>query len=76
MNIKNQIICFTGKSIYTRNKMQQLAIRAGAKINTQITTDTTLLVIGQQSGSKLDLAIKKGIPIIADETFIKIVMKS
>lgn len=72
MKIKNQVICFTGKCIYSRSKMQTLARQSGARITGQITNDTTLLVIGKKSGSKLERAMNKGIPIIADETFIKL----
>jgi DNA ligase (NAD+) len=67
---KKEVICFTGKSLYTRINMQQLAKKAGADITHNITNKTTLLVVGQRSGSKLDRAFEKGVQIVADEEFL------
>lgn len=63
-------VCFTGKSIYQRHIMQEIAIKNGAKISNSITSKTTLLVVGLNAGSKLDKAQEKGISIISDEEFM------
>lgn len=76
MKLNKEVICFTGKSLFTRSKMSQLARQAGARITSNITKETTLLVIGQRSGSKLERAMQMNIPIMADEEFLKQVMKS
>jgi len=39
-------LCFTGKSEYSRNTMEEIAIKNGAEISNVITIDTTLLVVG------------------------------
>ncbi len=72
-NIKNEVVCFTGKSKYTRVNMQKLAIKHGAMISNNITNKTTLLVMGERPGSKLDRAYQREIPIIMDDEFLQIV---
>lgn len=69
-DIEGEVICFTGKSIYTRVKMQQLAKQHGAEISGDITSRTTMLVVGLRSGSKLERALFRGIRIIADEEYL------
>lgn len=63
-------ICFTGKSDYPRYTMQEIAIKNGAEISGNITSTTTLLVVGIKSGSKLDKALVNDIPIVSDEEFM------
>jgi DNA polymerase III epsilon subunit-like protein len=66
-----EVICFTGKSDYPRNTMQEIAIKNGAEISNNITTKTTMLIVGLDAGSKLDKAQEKGILIMSDEEFMK-----
>lgn len=65
-------ICFTGKSQFTRVTMEEIAIKNGAEISGNVTGNTTMLVVGLDAGSKLDKAQEKGISIISDEEFMKI----
>ena len=51
--------------------MQEIAIKNGAEISNNITSKTTLLVVGLDPGKKLDKAQEKGISIISDEEFMK-----
>lgn len=69
--LEGEVVCFTGKSDYPRNTMQEIAIKNGAKISETITSKTTMLVVGLDAGSKLDKAQEKGISIISDNEFMK-----
>lgn len=64
-------VCFTGKSEYPRNTMEEIAIKNGAEISNNITSKTTMLVVGLDAGSKLDKAHDKGISIISAEDLMK-----
>lgn len=68
--LEGEVVCFTGKSNYARNVMQEIAIKNGAEISDGITSKTTLLVVGLDAGSKLDKAQEKGISIISDSEFM------
>lgn len=69
--LDGEVICFTGKSDYPRNTMQEIAIKNGAEMSNSITSKTTVLVVGLDAGSKLDKAQEKGISIISDEEFMQ-----
>ena len=69
--LSNEVICFTGLSKYPRNTMQEIAIKNGATISQSVTKSTTILVVGEDPGSKLDKAQENGISIISDEYFMK-----
>lgn len=71
--LKNEVICFTGKSKYTRVEMERIAKLNGAKTTKHIYRATTLLVVGQRSGCKLDRALEKGIKIVADDAFLDLI---
>lgn len=69
--LDGEVICFTGKSDFPRNIMQEIAIKNSAEISNSITKKTTMLIVGSDAGSKLDKAQEKGIPIISDIEFMK-----
>lgn len=70
---RNEVICFTGKSKFIRIEMEKLAIRNGAIITRNITSKTTLLVMGLRSGSKLERAYSRGIKLMVDDEFLEII---
>ncbi|MDP4089783.1 MAG: BRCT domain-containing protein [Bacillota bacterium] len=70
--LEGEVVCFTGKSEFPRYIMQKLAIQNGAQATNSISTNTTMLVVGLNAGSKLDKAKRRGIIIISDEEFMKI----
>lgn len=70
--LDGEVVCFTGKSDYPRNIMQEIAIKNGAEISNNITSKTTMLVVGLDAGSKLDKAQEKCISIISDQEFMNI----
>lgn len=53
--------------------MERLAIKNGASIARNITNKTTLLVMGERPGSKLDRAFQKNIEIMMDDEFLLII---
>ena len=69
--LDGEFVCFTGKSDYPRNTMLEIAIKNGAEMSNNITSKTTMLVVGLDAGSKLDKAQEKGISIISDEEFMQ-----
>lgn len=69
--LEDEVVCFTGKSDYPRNTMEEIAIKNGAEISNTITTKTTILVVGMDTGGKLDKAQEKNISIISDDEFMK-----
>lgn len=69
--LAGESVCFTGKSDYQRHIMQEVALKNGAQISNNVTSKTTLLVVGLNAGArKLDSAQERGIPIISDEYFM------
>lgn len=72
-SLKGQVICFTGKSKYTRQVMHRLAIKNGGKVCGQISGKTTLLVMGERPGSKLDRAFDRRLPVMMDVEFLDLV---
>ncbi|EAC2775662.1 hypothetical protein KQY53_000595 [Listeria monocytogenes] len=66
-----EIICFTGTCSYTRKEMQSLAVLNGAEISNNITKTTSMLVVGENAGSKLDKAQENDLNIISDDEFMQ-----
>jgi len=74
--LKDEVVCFSGQSEYPRNTMQEIAIKNGAKLSSNITKKTTILVVGLNPGSKLNRAKEKGISIITDHDFLEMLSLS
>ena len=55
---------------FTRSSAQQALRSLGAKVKTAVTKDTTLLMAGDNAGSKLSKAVKLGAKIV-DEPYIR-----
>lgn len=70
--LEGEFVCFTGKSDYPRNTMLEIAIKNGAEMSNNLTSKTTMLVVGLDAGSKLDKAQERGISIISDVDFMQI----
>lgn len=70
--LKGHLICFTGKTDYPRHVMQEIAIKNGAQIRMNVSSKTTMLVVGKAAGKKkLEIAQEKGVYIISDREFIE-----
>jgi DNA ligase (NAD+) len=58
-----QVFCITGTFDKPRNEIKKMLEKQGAKVVDAITKETTILLAGQNSGSKLAKAEKSGIKI-------------
>ena len=65
-SLSDEVICITGSFEQSRSIIKELLESKGAKVIDSITKKTTLLLAGQDSGSKLDKAKKLGIKVIFD----------
>jgi DNA ligase (NAD+) len=65
-----QKICITGTFQISRNEIKDLLEKQGASVVGQVSSGTTMLLAGEDAGSKLEKAQKLGIKIIADLTQI------
>ena len=65
-SLSGEVICITGSFEQSRSVIKELLESKGAKVIDSITKKTTLLLAGQNSGSKLDKAKKLGIKVIFD----------
>lgn len=72
--LSGETIVFTGTlPTLEREVAKKMAREAGAKISGSVGAGTTLVVAGENAGSKLDEAEKLGIKVIGEEQFLKLV---
>jgi len=62
-------VCITGTFSEKRSKIQEIIVNQGGEIASGITSDTNLLLVGVDAGSKLDKARDKGIEIWDESVF-------
>lgn len=65
-SLSGEVICITGSFEQSRLVIKELLESKGGRVVDSITKKTTLLLAGQDSGSKLDKAQKLGIKVISD----------
>lgn len=72
---QNQVWCITGtfEHFKPREKALEEIQKRGGKISSSVTSKTTHLLAGQNSGSKLEKAKKNKITIVTEEEFIKLI---
>ncbi len=58
---------------YKRSEAAEIIEKNGGEVQSSVTSATTLVVAGENAGSKLDKAIKNGIKIIDENEFIALV---
>lgn len=61
-----QKICITGTFQIPRNEIKNLLEKQGASVVGQVSSGTTILLAGQDAGSKLEKAQKLGIKIVTN----------
>lgn len=67
-----EVVVLTGTlANYTRSEAGKLIEDNGGELGSSITNKTTLVLAGENAGSKLDKAKQKGIKIIFEDDFIK-----
>lgn len=54
---------------YSRNQIEELIVAHGGKATGNVSKSTDYLVAGEKAGSKLDKAIKLGVPILTEAEF-------
>ena len=65
---------FTGKLEHmTRQQAANIAADQGAEVQSSVTAKTTLVVAGEDAGSKLDKARRAGIRIMGESEFLSLV---
>lgn len=74
--LSGKTIVFTGSlQKFSREEAKELAERMGAKTSSSVSSKTSFVVVGENAGSKLEDAKKKGIKILSEEDFEKIIKK-
>lgn len=66
-----EMVCVTGVLFTPRAHIHELILENGGKIDKSVTSKTTLLVVGENAGSKLAKAASKGITIISEDEFLE-----
>ncbi len=71
-----QIVVFTGTlNSLSRSEVKSQAERLGAKVGSQVSSNTNLVVAGSNTGNKLNKAQQIGIKIINEEEWLNMVKK-
>lgn len=70
-SLAGEVVVFTGTLAMARQEAKQLAMAAGARVTGTITGKTTILVAGENAGSKLKKAEKLGIRVVSEDEFIQ-----
>lgn len=70
-DFEGEMVVLTGKlSSMGRREAGDLIKSQGGSVQSSITNHTTLVVAGEDAGSKLDKAREKGIPVLSEEEFL------
>lgn len=70
--LQGEKILFTGSLSIPRNIAKSHAERLGAEVTTSISSKTTLLIIGEDPGSKLKKAKELGVKIMEEKDFLNL----
>jgi DNA ligase (NAD+) len=69
-SLSGETIVFTGTLSMPRPEAKKLAEAAGAKVTGSVTGSTTMVVAGENAGSKLDKARSLGVAVVSEEEFM------
>jgi len=74
--LAGQIFVLTGKlSGLSREEATEIIESLGGTVSSSISSKTTYVVVGDSPGSKLERALKLGIPTLEEKEFLKLVKK-
>jgi DNA ligase (NAD+) len=72
--LTEKIFVFTGSlNLMNRNEAKNMVENAGGQTKNSITKNTTHLVAGENSGSKLDKAKQLGLSILSEKEFLELI---
>jgi DNA ligase (NAD+) len=72
--LKGQTFVFTGTlRSFTREEAKRLVEEQGGRVSSSVTRKTNYVVVGEEPGSKLDVARSLGIPILDEEGFKRLI---
>jgi hypothetical protein len=69
--LTGKVVVFTGKLTMPRAEATAMAERSGATVTSTVTKATNVVVVGADTGSKLDKALAKGIEVWTEDEFIR-----
>jgi DNA ligase (NAD+) len=79
--VKKEEKPFTGKLFvltgtlahFTRQQAQELIESLGGRVTASVSKKTNYVVVGEEPGTKYDLALALGIPVLREEEFIRLI---
>lgn len=72
--LEDEVVVFTGRGFTVRWQLAQFARNCGAKVESTVTSKTTLLIVGERPGGKLLKAKRMGCKIISIDDFYNILI--
>jgi DNA ligase (NAD+) len=67
---KGKTLVLTGTlSTMSRKEAEDLVVKNGGKVSSSVSKKTSYVVAGESPGSKLDAAMKLGVPVITEDAF-------
>lgn len=71
---KGKTLVLTGTlSTMSRKEAEDLVVKNGGKVSSSVSKKTSYVVAGESPGSKLDAAMKLGVPVITEDAFREMV---
>ncbi len=68
--LTGKILVLTGTlATLSRKEAEELVVANGGKVSSSVSKKTSFVVAGENAGSKLDTALKLGVPVLDEEAF-------
>jgi DNA ligase (NAD+) len=70
--LQGEVVVITGTlKHWTRSQAEALVLAEGGRLSSSVSSRTTLLVAGEDAGSKLTKAEKLGVAVVSEEEFVR-----